>query len=143
MFKISQTVDVVQVQKMSTKAKNPCRCSKFSLNKNFKLTLDQNVTSHTYPKISCRFQKCSVWMINQQFYEVNLILFSNFSSFLHYASIPRENVSFFILLSKEYQAKFSRTLEYRLVICLHRLIVNSVGTTKVFPADFYGRHFDE
>ena len=69
-------------------------------------------------------------------------VFNYFKAIFALASIPRENVSFFTFLSKEYQAKFSRTLEYRLVICLHRLIVNSVGTTKVFPADFYGRHFD-
>ena len=53
-----KTLDVVQVQKMAKKAKNPYRCSKMSLNKNFKLSLEQNVTEQTYPKISCRSQKC-------------------------------------------------------------------------------------
>ena len=34
--------DAVQVQKITTKRKNPCHCSKFPLHKNFKLTLEQN-----------------------------------------------------------------------------------------------------
>ena len=34
--------DAVQVQKIKTKRKNPYRCSKFPLHKNFKLTLEQN-----------------------------------------------------------------------------------------------------
>ena len=34
--------DAVQVQKIKTMRKNPYRCSKFPLNKNFKLTLEQN-----------------------------------------------------------------------------------------------------
>ena len=37
------SVDVAQVQKITTKAKNPYRCSKFPLNKKFKLILEQNV----------------------------------------------------------------------------------------------------
>ena len=52
--------DAVQVQKIKTKRKNPCRCCKFSLHKNFKLSLGQNITEQTYPKIICRSQKCSV-----------------------------------------------------------------------------------
>ena len=52
-----KTLDVVQVRKMAKKAKNPCRCSKMLLHKNFKLSLEQNVTEQTYPKISCRLQK--------------------------------------------------------------------------------------
>ena len=36
----------------------------------FKLILDRNVTEQTYPKISCRSQKCSVQSQNQQFYLV-------------------------------------------------------------------------
>ena len=46
--------------KNGKKVKNPYRCSKISLHKNFKLSLEQNVTEQTYPKISCRSQKCSV-----------------------------------------------------------------------------------
>ena len=41
--RIFQSVDVVQVQNIGKKAKNTYRCSKFSLHKNFKLSLDQNV----------------------------------------------------------------------------------------------------
>ena len=66
-----KTLDVVQVQKMVKKAKNPYRCSKMSLNKNFKLSLEQNVTEQSYPKISCRSQKCSVQSLIQQCYLVN------------------------------------------------------------------------
>ena len=70
-------LDVVQVQKMAKKAKNPCRCSKISLHKKFKLILEQNVTEQTYPKISCRSQKCLVQTQIQQFYLVNWFFFSN------------------------------------------------------------------
>ena len=33
--------------------------------------LDQNVTKQTYPKISCRSQKCLVQLLNQEFDLVN------------------------------------------------------------------------
>ena len=55
-----KTLDVVQVQNMAKKAKNPCRCSKISLHKNFKLILEQNVTEQTYLKLNYRWQKCWV-----------------------------------------------------------------------------------
>ena len=55
-----QTVAGALVKKMAKKAKTRCRCSKFSLHKKFKLILEQNVTEQTYPKISCRSQKCLV-----------------------------------------------------------------------------------
>ena len=74
-----QTVDVVQVQNMAKKAKNPCRCSKISLHKNFKLILEQNVTEQTYLKLNYRWQKCWVQLKIQQFYVVNWILISNTS----------------------------------------------------------------
>ena len=51
------TQDGVLVQNIIEQAKNPCRCSKFPLHKNFKLVLEQNVTEQTYPKISQRSQK--------------------------------------------------------------------------------------
>ena len=74
------THDGAFVQNISKKAKNTYRCSKISLHKSFKLILKQNVTSLTYLKISCRLQKCSVQSLNQQFYLVHWILFSNMSS---------------------------------------------------------------
>ena len=46
----NQTLDAVQVQKMSTKAKNPYRCSKFPLHKKFKLILEQNGSNKLYLK---------------------------------------------------------------------------------------------
>ena len=49
--------DGVYVQNIGEKGENPCRWSKISLHKNFKLNLEQNVTEQTYPKISCRSQK--------------------------------------------------------------------------------------
>ena len=52
--------DGVLVQNISKKEKNPCRCSKISLHKIFKLVLEQNVCEQTYPKISLRSQKYSV-----------------------------------------------------------------------------------
>ena len=39
--------DVAYVQNIGQKAKNTYRCSKFSLHKNFKLSLEQNVTEQT------------------------------------------------------------------------------------------------
>ena len=57
--------------------KNTYRCSK--IHKNFKLTLDPNVASQTYLKISCTSQKSWVQVSNQQLYVVNWILFSNMS----------------------------------------------------------------
>ena len=45
-----------------------------------KLVLEQNITSQTYIKISCRSQKCLVQLLNQQFYLVNWISFSNVSN---------------------------------------------------------------
>ena len=70
-------LDGAQVQNNSKKAKNPYRCSKNSLHKNFKLSLEQNVTNQTYPKIRCRSQKCLVQSLKQQFHLVNWFLFSN------------------------------------------------------------------
>ena len=55
-----QTVDVVQVENIAKKAKTPCRWSKNSLHKNFKLILEQNVTEQTYLKLNYRWQKCWV-----------------------------------------------------------------------------------
>ena len=52
--------DGVLVQNISKKEKKPCHCSKISLHKNFKLSLEQNVCEQTYPKISLRSQKYSV-----------------------------------------------------------------------------------
>ena len=40
-------LDGALVQNISQKAKNPDRWSKFPLHKNFKLSLDQNVTEQT------------------------------------------------------------------------------------------------
>ena len=74
-----QTLDVVQVKNIGKKAKNPCRWSKISLHKNFKLILEQNVTEQTYPKISCRWLNCSFQSLIQQFYLVNWILISKMS----------------------------------------------------------------
>ena len=62
---------------MVEKTKTPCRWSKISLHKNFKLVLEQNVTKQTYPKISCRSQKCLVQSKNQQFCLVNWVFSSN------------------------------------------------------------------
>ena len=39
---VYQSVDVVQVQNIGKKAKNTYRCSKLSLHKKFKLSLEQN-----------------------------------------------------------------------------------------------------
>ena len=60
-----QTVDVVQVENIAKKAKTPCRWSKNSLHKNFKLILEQNVIEHTYLKINSRLQKMYCWTIFQ------------------------------------------------------------------------------
>ena len=57
---ILQTSDGVRVKNISEKAKNPHRCSKFPLHKNFNLNLEQNVVIQTYPKLCCRSQKCLV-----------------------------------------------------------------------------------
>ena len=57
-LKCRKTLDVVQVQNLAKKAKNPYRCSKISLHKNFKLILEQNVTEQTYLKLNYRWQKC-------------------------------------------------------------------------------------
>ena len=46
-------------------------CSKFSLHKNFKLVLNQNVTFKAYPQISSTSQKCQIQSQNQQLYFVN------------------------------------------------------------------------
>ena len=73
-------LDGASIKNIGQKAKNTYRCSKFPLNKNFKLSLDQNVTEQTYPEMSCRSQNCSVQSVNQQFYLVNWILFSNVST---------------------------------------------------------------
>ena len=64
-------------QKHQRKGQNPCHCSEFSLHKNFKLILEQNVGQQTYLKISCRSQKCLPRLFNQHSYLVNWILFSN------------------------------------------------------------------
>ena len=53
-----------------------------------KLVLEQNVTKQTYPKISCRSQKCLVQWLNQQFYLVNWILFSKLSRTVINARLP-------------------------------------------------------
>ena len=50
-------LDGALVQNISQKAKNPYRCTKIPLHKNFKLTLEPNVASQTYLKISCTSQK--------------------------------------------------------------------------------------
>ena len=61
--------------KSKTSAKSPKEhinhCSEFPLHKNFKLVLEQNVTSQTYLEISYRSQKCLVQLLNQQIYLVN------------------------------------------------------------------------
>ena len=49
---IFKSLDVVQVQNIGEKAKNPCRCSKISLHKKFKLILEQNVRNQTYLEIT-------------------------------------------------------------------------------------------
>ena len=54
-------LDGASIKNIGQKAKNTYRCSKFPLNKNFKLSLDQNVASQAYPKISCRLQKRLVY----------------------------------------------------------------------------------
>ena len=64
-------LDVVQVQKIKTKAKNTYRCSKFPLHKNFKLTLEQNVSFQAYLKLSCRSQKSKAQALNQALYLEN------------------------------------------------------------------------
>ena len=61
----------LKVKNISENAKNSCHCSKFPLHKNFKLTLEQNVTLQTYTKLSCRSQKCLVQTLNQQLNLVN------------------------------------------------------------------------
>ena len=61
-------LDGASIKNIGQKAKNTYRCSKFPLNKNFKLSLDQNVASQAYPKIDYRFQKRLVLSINQEFY---------------------------------------------------------------------------
>ena len=63
--------DGVSVRNISEKAKNTYRCSKFPLHKNFKLSLEQNVSEQTYPEISSRSQTCSVQSLIQQFSLVN------------------------------------------------------------------------
>ena len=60
MLKVSKPGDGVSVQNISEKSKNPGRCSKIPLHKNFKLSLDQNVTEQTYLKISSRSKKCLI-----------------------------------------------------------------------------------
>ena len=52
-----QSLDVVQVKKMAKKAKTPCRSTKISLHKKFKLILEQNDSKHRDLKITLRFQK--------------------------------------------------------------------------------------
>ena len=72
-----------------------------------KLVLEQNVTKQTYLKISCRSQKCLVQPLNQQFYLVNWILFSNVSNSILWKIINLEkNYDFqtemFGMFSKKY-----------------------------------------
>ena len=61
-------LDGASIKNIGQKAKNTYGCSKFPLNKNFKLSLEQNVGEQTYPEISSRSQKCSVQSLIQQFY---------------------------------------------------------------------------
>ena len=58
-----QTLDVVQVKKLVKKAKTPCRSTKISLYKKFKLILEQNAREQTYLKISFRWQKYSFFVL--------------------------------------------------------------------------------
>ena len=71
MIKNFEPQDVVLVQNISEKAKNPCHCSKIPLHKNFKLTLEQNVSFPAYLKLSCRSQKCKAQALNQALYLEN------------------------------------------------------------------------
>ena len=77
-------LDGIKVKNISKNAKNTCHCSEIPLHKNFKLTLEQNVTNQTYLKLSCRSQKCSVQLLNHQFNLVNWILFTNDSTRLNF-----------------------------------------------------------
>ena len=52
-----QSLDVVQVQNIAKKAKNTYRCSKISLQKKFKLILEQNVREQAYLQILLRLRK--------------------------------------------------------------------------------------
>ena len=58
------------VPNISVKSKNTGHESKFPLLKKFKLSLDQNVTEHSFLKLSSRSSKCTVISLNQPFYFV-------------------------------------------------------------------------
>ena len=59
--------------KIKTKRKTLCRCSKFSLHKNFKLILEQNVAEQTYLEKSYRSQNDLVSLKIQEFYLVKVV----------------------------------------------------------------------
>ena len=69
--KCQSDTEFICVETVFHKHLNIGHSSKFPLHKNFKLVLEQKVTSQTYLKISYISQKCLVQLINQSSYLVN------------------------------------------------------------------------